>query len=154
MSFYKLQVLLLGPGKIMQALQLYIEYDYDFDLYGLVVAAKEYKLAWALNRLLGFRLKKQQDLWYGLSGPERVIISNFEYITDHYVVRLLKNRALERKAFLLPELKRYDYVLQLTGTMRQLYPQEFVNRLRSLPLSQGVKQIDPLTLKLKEHLIF
>lgn len=138
----------------MQALQLYIAYDYDFDLYGLAAAAKEYKLAWALNRLLGFRLKKQPDLCYGLLEQERVIISNFEYITDHSAVRLLKNRVLGRKAFLLPELKRYDYLLQLTGTMRQLYPQEFVNRLRGLPLVHGVKQIDPLTLKLKEHLIF
>lgn len=138
----------------MQTLQLYIEYEYDFDVYGLTAPLKEYKLAWALNRLLGFRLKKQPDLSYELCGQERIIISNYEYITDHSVVRLLKNKAQGMKAFLLPEIKEYDYVLQITGALQQLCPQEFMARLRSLPLVQYVQQIDPLTLKLKENLIF
>lgn len=138
----------------MQTLQLYIEYEYDFDVYGVVASVKEYKLAWALNRLLGFRLKKQQDLQYELSDQEHIIISNYEYITDHSVVRLLKNKALGMKAFLLPEIKEYDYVLQITGALQQLCPQEFIEKLLSLPLVQCVKQIDPLTLKLKENLIF
>jgi len=83
-----------------------------------------------------------------------MIISNYEYITDHSVVRLLRNKALGMKAFLLPELKEYDYVLQITGALQQLYPQELVNKLLRIPLVQYVKQFDPLTLKLKENLIF
>lgn len=138
----------------MQTLQLDIEYDYEFDLYGVTTSVKEYKLAWALNKLLGFRLKKQQDLCYESEQREHMIISNYEYITDHSVVRLLRNKALGMKAFLLPELKEYDYVLQITGALQQLYPQELVNKLLRIPLVQYVKQFDPLTLKLKENLIF
>jgi len=138
----------------MQTLQLYVEYEYDFDVYGLAASLKEYKLAWSLNRLLGFRLKKQQDLSYELCGQERAIISNYEYITDHSVVRLLRNKAHGVKAFLLPEIEEFDYVLQITGALQQLCPQELTAKLLHLPLVQCVKQIDPLTLKLKEHLIF
>ncbi|MCJ8166512.1 IPExxxVDY family protein [Pontibacter sp. E15-1] len=138
----------------MQTLQLDIEYDYDFEVYGVTASVKEYKLAWALNKLLGFRLIKQEDLCYEIVQQERLIISNYEYITDHSVVRLLKNKALGMKAFLLPELKEYDYVLQITGPLLQLYPQELINKLLRIPLVQYVKHFDPLTLKLKENLIF
>jgi hypothetical protein len=138
----------------MKTLRLDVKYDYDFDVYGVVSSIKEYKLAWTLNKLLGFRLKKQQDLCYDLMEQERMVISNYEYITDHSVVRLLKNKAMCMKAFLLPEIKEYDYVLQLSGALQQLHPQEFISRLLQTPLVQYVKQIDPLTLKLKENLIF
>lgn len=138
----------------MNTFQLDIEYEYDFDVYGVVSSVKEYKLAWTLNRLLGFRLKKKQDLRYEGTGQEGGVISNYEYITDHSVVRLLKNKALGMKTFLLPELKEYDYVLQISGALQQLNPQEFISQLLRTPLVQYVKQIDPLTLKLKENLIF
>lgn len=142
----------------MKTLRLDIAYEYDFDLYGLVSTVKEHKLAWALNRLLGFRLIKQKDLCYDLAGQEHIIISNYEYLTDFNVVRLLKNRAVgtapAKMTFLLPEIKEYDYVLQINGPLQQLYPQEFIQRLLRIPLVQYVKQFDPLTLKLKDNLIF
>lgn len=142
----------------MKTLQLDIAYEYDFDLYGLVSTVKEHKIAWALNKLLGFRLIKQKDLYYDLVGQERIVISNYEYLTDYSVVRLLKNRAVGttplKLSFLLPEIKEYDYMLQINGPLQQLYPQEFINRLLRCPLVQCVKQFDPLTLKLKDNLIF
>jgi hypothetical protein len=45
-------------------------------------------------------------------------------------------------------------VLQISGALQQLNPQEFISQLLRTPLVQYVKQIDPLTLKLKENLIF
>ncbi|RDV13465.1 IPExxxVDY family protein [Pontibacter diazotrophicus] len=142
----------------MKTLRLDIAYEYDFDLYGLVSTVKEHKLAWALNKLLGFRLIKQKDLCYDLVEQEHIIISNYEYLTDYSIVRLLKNRAVgtapAKNPFLLPEIKEYDYVLQINGPLRQLCPQELINRLLRIPLVQYVKQFDPLTLKLKDNLIF
>lgn len=142
----------------MNTLQLDIAYTYDFDLYGLVTTVKEYKLAWALNKLLGFHLIKQEDLCYDLVEQEHILVSNYEYITDYSTIRLLKNRAVGnatvKMPFFLPELKEYDYVLQISGSLQPLYPQDFLQRLLSIPLIQYVKQFDPLTLKLKNNLIF
>jgi hypothetical protein len=142
----------------MKTHRLQIEYDYSFDLYGLVTSVKDYKLAWALNRLLDLRLKKQKDLCYDLPEKERLLIANYQCITAHSEVRLFRNRALGssalRKAFLLPDMKEYDYVLQITGAMQQLHPQELTRKLLQAPLVQYVKQFDPLTLKFKENLIF
>ncbi|WP_266204361.1 IPExxxVDY family protein [Pontibacter kalidii] len=142
----------------MKTHRLHIEYDYSFDLYGLVTSVKDYKLAWSLNRLLDLRLKKQKDLCYDLLGKERLLIANYQCITEHSEVRLFRNRALGsstlKKPFLLPDIKEYDYVLQITGAMQQLHPQELTRKLLRAPLVQYVKKFDPLTLKFKENLIF
>ena len=144
--------------KSMKIFHLDTSYEYDFDLYGLVSAGKDYKMAWWLNKLLGMRLTKQEDLLYTLPGREVIRISNFEFSTDHCVVRLFRNKALGtstvRKPYLLPEIKEYDYVLQVTGPFSALMPQNFANTLLNIPLVQYVKQFDPLTLKFKENLIF
>lgn len=142
----------------MKTHRLHIEYDYSFELYGLVTSVKDYKLAWALNRLLGLDLAKQQDLCYDLAGKDRLLISNFQQVTEHCEVRLFRNRALGsptlKKPFLLPDIKEYDFLLQITGAMQQLHPQEIIQKLLRVPLVQYVKQFDPLTLKFKENLIF
>ncbi|WP_439881680.1 IPExxxVDY family protein [Pontibacter sp. MBLB2868] len=142
----------------MRTLRLDIEYDYTFNLFGLVSPVKEYKLAWALNRLFDMRLAKQQDLYYDLLGKDCLIISNYQYITDHSIIRLFKNKALGpstlKKPFLLPDIKEYDYVLQISGEMQLLYPPSFISTLLATSLVQYIKQFDPLTLKFKENLIF
>ncbi|WP_276498141.1 IPExxxVDY family protein [Pontibacter litorisediminis] len=142
----------------MKTHHLQIEYDYSFDLYGLVTSVKDYKLAWALNRLLNLHLTRQKDLCYELLGRDRLLIANYRHVAEHSEVRLFRNRALGsptlKKAFLLPDVKEYDYVLQITGAMQQLHPQELARKLMRTPLVQYVKQFDPLTLKFKENLIF
>jgi hypothetical protein len=142
----------------MRSLHFEIEYNYDFDLFGVVSPIKDYKLAWIMNKLFDFRLSKQQDLYYDLKGKERLIISNYQHVTDHKVIRLFKNRALGastlKKPFLLPDIKEYDYVLQISGAMQQFHIQEFISSLLNTSLVQYVKQFDPLTLKFKENLIF
>ncbi|TPE40640.1 IPExxxVDY family protein [Pontibacter mangrovi] len=142
----------------MKTHRLQIEYDYSFDVYGLVTSVKDYKLAWALNRLLDLRLSRQRDLCYDLAGRDRLLIANFQHISEHSEVRLFRNRALGsptlKKPFLLPDIKEYDYVLQITGALQQLHPHELSRKLLQSPLVQYVKQFDPLTLKFKENLIF
>lgn len=133
-------------------------YEYDFDLYGLVSSGKEYTLAWWLNRMFGTRLEKKTDICYTLPDRQKMLVSNFEFITEHSVIRLFRNKALGtttiRKPYLLPDIKEYDYVLQITGTLPRLYPHNFMNTLQRIPLVQYAKQFDPLALKFKENLIF
>lgn len=142
----------------MKTLRLDIEYEYDFDLYGLVSAGKDYTMAWWLNKLFKLHLIKQQDLCYIFGGKDRLMISNYEFSLEHKTVRLFRNRALGtntlKKPFLLPDIKEYDYVLQITGVFTELYPQEFLRKIHNIPFVQYVKQVDPLSLKFKENLIF
>ncbi|QCR20922.1 IPExxxVDY family protein [Pontibacter sp. SGAir0037] len=141
----------------MKTLYLDVEHEYNFDLYGMVSPCKEYKLAWALNRLLDIHLIKKQDIYYDLTGKNQLVIANYLYSSEFSTVRLFRNRALGfntlKKPFLLPDMKEYDYILQVTGALQQLYPQELIKKLQRISLIQYVKQFDPLTLKFKENLL-
>ena len=142
----------------MKLLTLDTDYEYDFDLYGLVSPGKDYTMAWWLNKLFAMRLIKQKDICYTLPGLGSMLVANYEFSTEHSVIRLFKNKALGastlRKPYLLPDLKEYDYVLQICGSLPKLYPHQFINTLLHIPLVQYVKQFDPLSLKFKENLIF
>ncbi|WP_018477240.1 IPExxxVDY family protein [Pontibacter roseus] len=143
----------------MKTLHLDTDYDFGFALYGVVSSCKDYKVAWSLNRLLGLNLIRKRDLCYTMPGREKLLISNYEHNDEHSTVRLFRNKALGTstlpKPYLLPDLKDYDYVLQIAGSLQQLlYPQDLIGRLQRLSLVQYVKQFDPLTLKFKENLLF
>jgi hypothetical protein len=142
----------------MKTLRLDINYEYDFDLYGLVSVSKDYSMAWWLNKLFNIHLTKQQDLCYIFESKDQLLISNYEFSLEHLTVRLLKNRALGittlKRPFLLPDIKEYDYVLQISGALSDFYSQEFISKLNKIPIVQYVKQFDPSSLKFKENLIF
>jgi hypothetical protein len=142
----------------MKTFYLDNDYEYDFDLYGLVSSGKDYTMAWWLNKLFEMRLTRQKDLCFTLPGREQLFIANYEFITEHSIIRLLRNKGLGtstlRKPYLLPELKEYDFVLQITGSLPKRYTQSLLNTLLHIPLVEYVKQFDPLSLKFKENLIF
>lgn len=142
----------------MKTFHLDNDYEYDFDLYGLVSSGKDYTMAWWLNKLFELHLTRQKDLCFTLPGREQLFISNYEFITEHSVIRLLRNKGLGtntlRKPYLLPDLKEYDYVLQIAGSLPKRYTQSLLNTLLHIPLVEYVKQFDPLSLKFKENLIF
>ncbi len=142
----------------MKTFKLEVEYDYDFDLFGLVSSSKEYKLAWALNKYLNIRLVKQQDLNYDFLNKGRLVISNYLHITDHSTFRMFRNKSVDlstlKKPFLVPDIKEYDYIIQISGAITDFYQQEITNRFRLVPLVQYVKKFDPNSLKFKENLMF
>ncbi|MBD1397928.1 IPExxxVDY family protein [Pontibacter sp. JH31] len=143
----------------MKTLQLEMDYDFGFALFGVVSPCRDYKMAWSLNRLLGLNLIRQNELCYEMPDRQKLLIANFEHNDGHSTVRLFRNKALGsstlKRPFLLPDIKEYDYVLQITGALQQyLNPQDLMGRLQRLTLIQYAKQFDPLTLKHKEHLLF
>jgi hypothetical protein len=142
----------------MKTFKLEVDYDYDFELFGLVSSSKEHKLAWALNKCFHIRLIKQQDLNFDFFNKGRLVISNYLHLTDHSTFRLLRNKSVDlstlKKPFLVPDIKEYDYIIQITGALSSFYQQELTSRFKLVPLIQYVKQFDPNSLKFKENLMF
>ncbi|MDU0370424.1 IPExxxVDY family protein [Hymenobacter endophyticus] len=142
----------------MKTLTLDVEYDCDFDLFGLVSSSREHTLAWVLNRALHLRLIKQQDLIYDLFSQGRLVISNYLHTTEHHTLRLLRNRSVDpsplKKPFLAPDIKEYDYLLQVSNGMASHSSDELLVQLSALPEVQLVSQVDPNDLKFKENLLF
>ena len=155
--FYHFKTILtLHPP--MKTFKLEVDYDYDFDLFGLVSSSKEYKLAWSLNKSLHIRLIKQQDLNFDFFNKGRLVISNYLYMSEHHTIRLFRNKSVDlstlKKPFLVPDIKEYDYILQMSGGVADGSSLELLNRFKLVPLIQYVKKFDPNSLKFKENLMF
>jgi hypothetical protein len=142
----------------MKMLTLDIEYDCEFELFGLVSSSREHTLAWTLNRVMRLRLVKQQDLIYDLLTQGRLVISNYLHATETLTLRLLRNRSVDpsplKKPFLAPDIKEYDYLLQVSNGSGALAANELLDQLTALPAVQYVCQFDPNELKFKENLLF
>ena len=142
----------------MKTLCLDLDYDYDFELFGLVSSSREHKLAWALNKYLRIRLVKQKDLYFDFLNKGRLVISNYLHCTEYSTFRLLRNKSADlstlKKPFLAPDIKEYDYLLQINGEVNDNWRQELNSIFTLVPLVQYVKKFDPNTLKFKENLMF
>ena len=142
----------------MKTLTLDVEYECDFDLFGVVSSSREHTLAWQLNQALRLRLVKQQDLIYDLLHQGRLVISNYLHATEHLTLRLLRNRSIDpsvlKKPFLAPDVKEYDYLIQVNNGSGQLTAEALLAQLTTLPVVQYACQFDPNSLKFKENLLF
>ncbi|HLK96387.1 MAG TPA: IPExxxVDY family protein [Hymenobacter sp.] len=142
----------------MKTLTLDVEYECDFDLFGVVSSSREHTLAWQLNQALRLRLVKQQDLIYELFSQGRLVISTYLHATEHLTLRLLRNRSIDpsvlRKPFLAPDVKEYDYLIQVSNGSGALAAESLLVSLAALPVVQYVCQFDPNSLKFKENLLF
>ena len=52
----------------MKKSKLIIDYQFDFELFGVIATVKGYKLAWEINQELGIQLIKQPDLVVGFKN--------------------------------------------------------------------------------------
>src|SRR5436190_16147971 len=103
----------------MKNIKLVVEYEYDFDVLAIISSVKDYKMAWAINKLLDINLCKTEDISLDFVRDDRLLLSNFIFETEYTTFRLLKNKSYEvgrsSKNYLLPELKDYDYLIKISG---------------------------------------
>ena len=117
----------------MKKSKLVIEYDFDFELLGILSSARGYKLAWEINHALGIQLVKQPDLVVGF-----------------------KNKPSDQesgKYFLIPEFPHYDFII-LAAMEEQYAPQQLMQLIRSITTIQLVASIPLHGLKSKSNFIF
>jgi hypothetical protein len=142
----------------MKTLTLDAEYDCDFALFGLVSSTRDYTLAWGLNRGLRLRFVRQPDFVLHLVQQGPLAFSYYLHTNEALTLRLFRNRAALpttlSKPFLAPDIKEYDYLLQVLGGTDELAGVELLDRLTALPTVQYASEFDPNELKYKENLIF
>lgn len=139
-------------------LTLDFEPEYNFDVIGLISDVREYKLAWLAGKVLGVELLKKEDIIFQHAGNKQLLISNFVAEEEYYSIRLLKNKAYESngisKPYLLPEVKNYDYFIQVEGEYTFITIDEIKMALRNYAIIQYAEIIEIDTLKSKENLIY
>lgn len=142
----------------MKKNKLVVSYTYDFDLIGITSSVKEYKLAWAINNVLGIRMVKADDLLLEFKDNQNIVISNFIFETEHSIFRLFKNKSFGKgpglQGHLLPELKKFDFIILINGFEDTCSINDFIASLRTLNEVEFLQLIDVMGLKSKENLIF
>lgn len=138
--------------------KLQVDYDFDFLMLALNSNVKPYKLAWYINKALQVTLVKAENIQIEFKQNKHLYIQNFEAQGAHYVLRLLKNRAEDEEdayqAYLLPELKNFDYFLLLENDTNTFDEKSFFNQIKEIPFVQFTTKVDATTLKSRDNLIF
>jgi hypothetical protein len=142
----------------MKKLKLENDVQYDFSLVGITCVLKEYRLAWKLNKLLEIQLTKEKDIEIEFLKNQNLIISNYLHETENSQIRLLKNKSADeftiQSAYLLPELKEFDYFIMIRGFEDTFSMEVFKNRIASIAEVHYTKEFAIENLKSKENLIF
>ena len=140
----------------MKKRKLVIDYDFDFELLGLLSSARGYKLAWEINQVLGIQLIKQPDLVVGFKNTEEKGFSFYSYETQLNRLKLFKNKPVDTdsgKYFLIPEFHHFDFIIliQMDDLAQRDTFLEQLKQISSIELSASI----PLEgLKSKSNFIF
>jgi len=141
----------------MKVKKLIVDYEYDFELYGISTTIKDYKLAWLVNKHLNLSLVRAEDYVVDLNKEEYEII-NYTQISDNGEIRLFKNKAViqDRKAqtYLVSEMKHFDYFIMVSGIIHTFTSDDFLQELRGIDGLQLINQIDIDKLKSRDYFLF
>ena len=138
--------------------KLVIEYEYNFDLYGIISISRDYKLAWLINQTLGIHLVKEKDVKIKFLNNEELIISNYLYNTEHTQFRLLKNKSEASRSdtlrYLIPELNRFDYLIMKKDNIGEADDVDWLSQIQQIKEVQYITAISVKKLKSRENLLF
>lgn len=141
----------------MKIKKLIVDYEYDFELYGIATAIKDYKLAWLVNKQLNLSLVRAEDYVVEINKEENEII-NYTQITENEEVRLFRNKAAiqdqKPQSYLVPEMKHFDYFIMVSGIIHTFTTDDFLPELRKIEGLQLINQIDIDKLKSRDNFLF
>lgn len=142
----------------MKKLRLENDIPYDFSLIGITCTLREYRLAWELNKLLDIQLNKEKDIEIEFLKNQNLVISNFLFETENSQLRLLKNKSpnevVVQSAYLLPELREFDYFIMFRGFEDAFSASTLRNKIASIAGVHYTKEFSLEKLKSRENLIF
>jgi hypothetical protein len=133
--------------------QLSIEYDYDFVLIGLVCQAKDYRLCYEINKILGYDFEKITDTEIfssklGAAGYFSTYLYENEDETSFYIIF---NRG--SKGLLVPEQNKLDCFIVVKGPFREDQKKQLLSDLKNITLILGTYELNVKKLKSRENFI-
>lgn len=157
---------------------LQIEEDYDFTLIGIASHVKDYRICWALNKVLSIYLKKQDALEIKdkkQSSPSYFSFFKFDdaenFLEYHVISNLSESKIISssentlfpdissqgeslQNEYLLPEFKNFNFLMIIKGELNDNMINELISKIKTIEFVLTVISIDVNTLKSKHNLIF
>jgi len=123
-------------------------------LFGISSHENDYRLSWAMNEHLGFKLTRTDNLQ---SFNQRLNVdqefSNY-FFTDQESMntyRLISNRC--DNGFLLEELKNIDYLLLIEPNDEVFKISDVITKIKSIPFVAAIFPIEISSLKNKKRIL-
>lgn len=157
---------------------LKIEYDYDFVLIGISSHEKDYRICWALNKILELDLTKKESLEIKSKKQDTpsffslFSFENTEEFLDYFVISNFSENKLSAAndttlfakgdkgshsteiGILIPEQKQMNYFFVIKGEVAKKERNEIIRKIKKLDFIQTAVQVDVNELKSKNNLIF
>jgi hypothetical protein len=98
-------------------------FNVDFQLLAISTSLADFQLAWHINEITHFKLKRVKDHSIELKKGNTLNTSCFQYKTENISIKLIKNKLNEMEAsqaFLIPEMKNIDYFLIIQDDTEEL----------------------------------
>ena len=141
----------------MKKQRLLVDFEFDFDVFGIVSTYKDYKLAWNINNSLHVSLQKENDITIKFVDSE-LVVSHFKYNTESSELQLLRNKSYElsggENQYLIPEMAQIDYFVLVQGEIYGYTESEMQSNLKKTDGIEFVMKLDVEKLKSRENFIF
>ncbi|TJY68286.1 IPExxxVDY family protein [Sphingobacterium alkalisoli] len=166
-------------NKITFKLETDFDLELDFILIGISSSLRDYRLCHFINKYTGLKFiygkedpidhnnnlknKSQEELDYHIiyeksKSKKKDNIHHFptyRYCNDsfEYEFYIMNNKSIEN-GFLVPEAANFDYFLIIKHFIDEEDLEKLIDNLKKVKDILLAKEIDPITLKSKENLIF
>lgn len=145
----------------------------EFKLIGLVSVLEDYRLAYFLNKNLGWSLVKSKfDLDFrNRAGQGNYPVFEFDQDSIGLEIKLINNKysgvisksetevyglfdQIEHTTYLIPEKKNIDYLIKLSGEINDHTLEKIIETIKNIPQVQTSYNLEVKDIKSKEFLIF
>lgn len=128
---------------------------FNFHLIGISSHYHDYRLCWAVNKLLDFNLERSENeiLIQEKKGEDVMAFPAFYFLCpdSEILFELISNR--NEAGYLIPEMKQADYFLKFDDFYTDPVS-ELTKKLRSITMINMAFQVDPENLRSKYNLIY
>jgi hypothetical protein len=135
--------------------KLVSEPNEQFLLIGIVSHENDYRLSWAFNQYMKMKFIKTESLV--INQPkleENPVFSVFKYEDEESYVMyyLIANKS--ENGFLIPELKNVDYILKISGELKDSMLKDLLVRIKKMEFISTAFKIEDLSSKALKSMVF
>jgi len=138
----------------MKKTRLIVDYQYEFDLLGIISSIKFYKLAWAINNKLNIRLVRESEYEVPYKDGSQALFSHYIYSWESGALELFKNKSESSVAgYLVPEMSHIDYILKIDINSQSFAKEEVIKALRDVKWIEYIAALDVDNLKSRDNFL-
>jgi len=131
-----------------QTLKLKIDNELHYRLVGISCHENDYRLVWAINKKMKMQFVRIGNLIiHSLKMKLDLEFSRYSYQDeDRYLTyHLISNRCPD--GFLFPEIKNFDFLMQIIGDITDIETQEFSRKIKKVEVISASFVLQPVKLK-------